>query len=328
MRIIDLTTAEERAESAQPSGYNAHRITEPPAAREEALAEIDTATESVGMVRLLLDAGRLDRHMLEQALAATARALRGARGAIASGAAVLALAAAAILLPVSTPAAQAAEGPEPDPTPAPTAAAAVYPVVLDRAFPTVTIRATTRATTPSGLHCASVWATSARPLQLGPGLLGHACSYSRTVPVRATLDGRALPLGRTRVSIVDDADPLGSLPQTAFLDARRPSRFGVGTWTDAGQGYLVVAAPIRMYSPAAARWLPQQQAPVQVQELTRRGWRVRATLTSRNGVAYGTLYLGPGAHTVRVARPAGATVWATTGTTRRIDLLTEPLGVI
>lgn len=210
--------------------------------------------------------------------------------------------------------ARAAEAPQPDP------AVSVVRVVLSG--PTVAV--TVRGVVTGAWGCLDAWG----PTSYGLGYVGHGCGYGPVVAVTARLDARFVPLGRSVLRLTDEADPLG-VAQAVALDARRPSRFGVGTWVDMGQGQLYVSAPIYAYTASRGGWTPQRYSPVQVQERVAGRWVVRATLTSTaQGVASGVVNLGGGVHVVRVARPAGVTVWSTTGTTRVVNLLTEPIDVI
>jgi hypothetical protein len=215
--------------------------------------------------------------------------------------------------------AEAAEAPQPDPV-----AVRTVPVVLSSAYVTVGIPVTTRNLTPRGLHCSSVWSTT----QL-PAYLGRACSLSASFTVPVTLDARQLPLGRSTVRYTDDVAPMDSPVGTVTLVARRPTKFGLGMWADLGSGQVFVSAPVRMYSPAAGRWLPQNLAPVYVQEYTARGWvRVATLTTNRLGIAAGVVTTGGGVFRMRVVRPVGATVTAATGTTRTVVVTTEPLDIV
>jgi hypothetical protein len=215
--------------------------------------------------------------------------------------------------------AEAAEAPQPDPV-----AVRTVPVVLSSAYVTARIPVTTRNLTPRGLHCSSVWSTT----QL-PAYLGRACSLSASFTVPVTLDARQLPLGRSTVRYTDDVAPMDSPVGTVTLVARRPTKFGLGMWADLGSGQVFVSAPVRMYSPAAGRWLPQNLAPVYVQEYTARGWvRVATLTTNRYGIAAGVVTTGGGVFRMRVVRPVGSTVTAATGTTRTVVVTTEPLDII
>jgi hypothetical protein len=224
-----------------------------------------------------------------------------------------------VVAPVGGGRAEAAEAPQPDPV-----AVRTVPVVLSSAYVTARIPVTTRNLTPRGLHCSSVWSTT----QL-PAYLGRACSLSASFTVPVTLDARQLPLGRSTVRYTDDVAPMDSPVGTVTLVARRPTKFGLGMWADLGSGQVFVSAPVRMYSPAAGRWLPQNLAPVYVQEYTARGWvRVATLTTNRYGIAAGVVTTGGGVFRMRVVRPVGSTVTAATGTTRTVVVTTEPLDII
>jgi hypothetical protein len=148
--------------------------------------------------------------------------------------------------------------------------------------------------------------------------------------VTARLDARYVPVGRSTVQVTDDGDPLGTFPVAVTLDARRASRFGLGTWTDEGNGQVYVSAPVRMYSPAAGRYVPQSAAPVRVQELVAGRWVTVATLvTNRYGIAGGYVTTGGGVFRMRVQRPQGAKRRKAasppgSGETRRPSLSTAP----
>jgi hypothetical protein len=199
------------------------------------------------------------------------------------------------------------------------AAPATVRVVLGAAPVTVWVWATVYTETAPGWRCASVW--SAR------GRVGGTCSIGRMFPIPVRIDPRTFPAGRTFAQVVDDATDVAVSNVT--IDARRPSRFGRGTWMDLGRGDEFVSAPLAAYTASVGAWTPQRYSPVQVQELVAGRWVVRATLTTTaRGVASGVVHLGGGVHRVRVVRPAGATVWSTRGTTRMLVVTTEPLDVI
>lgn len=263
------------------------------------------------------DADKAAAGMVSEGLARHQRLLR----ALASGA-LMALAAVGIVLAPSgtghaeaatVPAVASIEAPEPDFPPAVT-----YPVTLGARPVTVYVRASVYAPVARGWYCGSVYTAAGR--------IGGTCSIASTFPIPVTIDPRAFPVGRTFAQVVDDATDTAVANIT--FDARRPSRFGVGTYLDRGQGDLEVHVPVYLYS-AARGWVPQVQSPVQIQELTRRGWRTRATLTTNPpGLASGIVHLGGGRHIIRAVRPAGATVWGTTGQNRLVTVTTEPLDVV
>lgn len=324
--LIDLTGGDaDSAKNVQPSGYNPHRITEPPvdadAAAELVRLELADVATDLTMLRLQSDAGELTRNRLDETLARTARILRG----LAAGFAVLGIAAAA-LLASPAPRAAATEAPEPDPVAVVAQPAAS--VVLDRQRVIVRLRVTTRNVTPAGRFCGSVWAGTSRGLQIS----GRACSYVPTFTIVAALDARYVPLGRSRLVVTDDVAPLTTTPATVTLTARRPSRFGRGVWTPTQYGDgLTVYAPLYAYTPAVGRWTPQQSSPVRVEERIAGRWVLRATATTNSrGIALVTVIIGGGPHTMRVRRLQGATVEPTAGTAHDFCLVPTdvPDGVI
>jgi hypothetical protein len=152
--------------------------------------------------------------------------------------------------------------------------------------------------------------------------LGRACSRYATFTVPVVL-GRYTPLGRSILAVTDDVAPMNTTPARVTLEVRRPSRFGAGTWTPTywGDG-LTVSAALYAYTPALGAWTPQKSSPVQVQELRAGRWVTVATLTTNSrGVFTGSVTLGGGLHTVRVARVQGATVTATVGTAHTFYLV-------
>lgn len=337
---IDLTGTENwgdrnRAENIQPGGY---RPLYQQQMRDSQRTALEYAAEGLGDMRLAADilvapVNDATREVLAEQISREATRLQRLLRALASGALVTALAVGALVAGsgaspasaavvagktwTSAPAIPAAEAPSPDPA----ASGITYRVTLDRAVVTLAVPFVTsrrvQGGATGGQFCGSVW--------LNGSPVGYTCSMARTFTVRARLDAAALPVGRSTLWLVDEG---AGTAVSATFEARRPSRFTKGTWTDRGAGDVWVAAPIQMYSPAAGRWLPQQASPVYVQELTRRGWRTRATLTSVNGVAAGVVHLGGGVRTVRVVRPEGKTVTATTGATRRVDVTEVPFNVI
>jgi hypothetical protein len=325
-RTIDLTDGKgkHRAEDTLPGGFIPSHLAAP-MLRGSAATSLEYAATELGGIRLAADVladphGGLPGGDLAAAreIAETATRLQRLLRALAAGAL------AALVLTVGLAAgpsqrAEAAEAPQPDPV-----AVRTVPVVLSSAYVTARIPVTTRNLTPRGLHCSSVWSTT----QL-PAYLGRACSLSASFTVPVTVDARQLPLGRSTVRYTDDVAPMDSPVGTVTLVARRPTAFGLGMWADLGSGQVFVSAPVRMYSPAAGRWLPQNLAPVYVQELTARGWvRVATLTTNRLGVAAGVVTTGGGVFRMRVARPVGSTVTAATGTTRTVVVTTEPLDIV
>ena len=222
--------------------------------------------------------------------------------------------------------ASAIEVPQPDP--APVAAAAVassvtYRVVLDRPVVTLAVPVTTTKRVDGGatggLYCASVW-NDVIPL-------GHACSTTPRVTVSVFVDAVGVKLGRSALYLVDEG--AGRVVR-ATLDARRPSRFGVGLYEDLQDGGLFVRAPLMHYSPAARAWVPSKLSPVAVQIWTKRGWRTKATLTTNaQGVASGVVELGAGRFKLQLVRVDGATVLGAKGRVRTVTVtatLPPPLG--
>lgn len=311
-----------------PGGYDAHAVTEPPAvdhtADEAAAVHLENARAAVSaelarhtlsdvatdltMMRMLREGGNLPDEKLDGALARSARTLR----ALAAGLVVAALAAVALVVAAPAQHAAAAEAPEPNPV--------TVSVVLSASTVRGAVPVTAVSATPAGFHCASVWG----PTSYGRGLVGRACSRSPRFVVPVTLTARFVPPGRSTMAVTDDVDPLGTYPQVVNVIARRPSRFGTGTWIPMPQGQLYVSAPLNAWTPSVGRLTPQTYSPMQVQELVAGRWVVKATFnTGATGVASGVVYLGGGVHVVRVARQRGATVTATNGTTRTFVLPCE-----
>jgi hypothetical protein len=314
-RTIDLTDSKgkHRAEDTLPGGFIPSHLAAP-MLRGSAATSLEYAATELGGIRLAADVladphGGLPGGDLAAAreIAETATRLQRLLRALAAGAL------AALVLTVGLAAgpsqrAEAAEAPQPDPV-----AVRTVPVMLGAAPVTVYVRASVYTPTARGWWCASVWTARGR--------IGGTCSISASFPVPVTIDPRTFPVGRTFAQVVDDATDVAVSNVT--LDARRPSRFGRGTWTPTyyGDG-LTVTAPLYAYTPALGRWTPQNASPVQVQERINGRWVVRATLTTnRAGIAAGSVILGGGLHTVRVARVSGRTVWSTVGTARTFYLV-------
>jgi hypothetical protein len=162
------------------------------------------------------------------------------------------------------------------------------------------------------------------------GRIGGTCSIGATFPIPVRIDPRTFPTGRTFAQVVDDASDVAVSNVT--IDARRPSRFGVGTWTPTQYGDgLTVSARLYAYTPALGAWTPQQASPVKVQEFRGGRWvTVAKATTNRRGVFLVTFIIGGGPHTLRVRRDTGATVAATNGTARHFYLYPTdvPDGVI
>jgi hypothetical protein len=154
-----------------------------------------------------------------------------------------------VVAPVGGGRAEAAEAPQPDPV-----AVRTVPVVLSSAYVTVPVRGVIRGR----WGCVDAWG----PTAYGVGYVGRGCGYGPVVTVTARLDARFVPLGRSVLRLTDEANPLGAPAQAVTLDARRPSRFGVGTWTPTyyGDG-LTVTAPLYAYAPALGRLTPQNATP-------------------------------------------------------------------
>jgi hypothetical protein len=282
-----------------------------------ASAALDDSANDLGLVRMELAMGTtMSTSHLDAVLASAIRTMRAAGQALAGGAAVITLAVAGLVfLPGATPHAAAMEAPQPDPTPVTLRVVLAGPVV------TVRVPVSPRTYTAGFGWCASVWSRQ--------GFAGRACSPYPSFTVVARLDARYVPVGRSTVQVTDDGDPLGTFPVAVTLDARRASKFGLGTWTDEGNGQVYISAPVRMYSPVAGRYVPQSAAPVRVQELVAGRWVTVATLvTNRYGIAGGYVTTGGGVFRMRVQRPQGATVTAVTGTTRTVAVTDEPLDVI
>jgi hypothetical protein len=314
---IDLTDGNDKGRHVQPQGFIPSHLAEPMLrdSRATTLRYIEGGLDGIQLAAHLL-ATPLDegtRERVSTDIAAEAGRLRRLVKALAAGALAALVLTVGLAAGPSAGSAQAAEGPEPDPVAA-VAAPATVRVTLGAAGATARVRVTTPNVTPRGLHCASVWS----PVSF----LGRACSRYATFTVPVAL-GRFTPLGRSILAVTDDVAPMNTTPARVVLEVRRPSRFGAGTWTPTywGDG-LTVSATLYAYTPAAGAWTPQRNSPVKVQELRAGRWVTVATLTTNSrGVFTGSVTLGGGLHTVRVARPQGATVTATVGTAHTFYLV-------
>jgi hypothetical protein len=137
--------------------------------------------------------------------------------------------------------AEAAEGPQPDPVAAVTSQ---------------TVRVTLGAAPVTAWVRASVYTGRAR-LVVCLGVVGSR-THRRHLLHRAHVPDpgqdrpRTFPVGRTFAQVVDDATDVAVSNVT--IDARRPSRFGVGTWTPTQYGDgLTVSARLYAYTPALGR---------------------------------------------------------------------------
>jgi hypothetical protein len=313
---IDFTDGAARAKRILPGGFVPSHLAAP-MLRNSRTTALEYAAEGLGDIRL--SAACMDGPLAARIEVEATRLQRLVK-ALASGALVAAfLAAGLVVAGPPTGNADAAEALQPDPVAAVSAPTTVR-MTLGAAGTTARIRVTTPHMTPRGYHCASVWS----PVSF----LGRACSRYATFTVPVVL-GRYTPLGRSILAVTDDVAPMNTTPARVTLEVRRASRFGVGYFEDRGRGDLAVRVPVFLYSPAVGRWVPQVQSPVQVQERVGGAWRVRATLTTNPpGLAVGVVHLGGGIHIIRVVRPSGRTVWATTGRVHVFNLLTEPVDVI
>lgn len=210
---------------------------------------------------------------------------------------------ASILSPTS---AHAIEGPEPDPV----------TIRVSMSAPAVRISVPVTTGTRVGRNrCASVWGLAEH--------LGSACATTAVVHVPVTIDTATWPMGQTTIWASDDRGRWSPV----IVDARPPSRFGLGTWTDLGSGNLSVRAPLFMRSQATGKWVARPGAVVQVQKLVRGRWvLVKSLKTSRSGVAFGIVAIGGGIFYVRVVAQADWRAWSTAGTKRREVVTTEPIG--
>jgi hypothetical protein len=163
-----------------------------------------------------------------------------------------------VVAPVGGGRAEAAEAPQPDPV-----AVRTVPVVLSGPTVAVPVRGVIRGR----WGCLDAWG----PTAYGVGYVGRGCGYGPVVTVTARLDARFVPLGRSVLRLTDEANPLGAPAQAVTLDARRPSRFGVGTFLDMGSGDLWLSATLYAYTPAVGGLTPQRYSPVRVQELVAAG---------------------------------------------------------
>lgn len=119
-------------------------------------------------------------------------------------------------------------------------------------------------------------------------------------------------------------------PEPDPSPAKHATRFGKGTWLDACNGDLLVAAPLAELFPGVG-WQASPDLPVQVQEFSvKRGrWVIRKVmLTNARGVAVSVVHIGGGIKTVRVV--ATETPWTlrATGTTRKVNVTTEPCDIV
>jgi hypothetical protein len=222
----------------------------------------------------------------------------------------LALAFVAAILTTAPPA-RAVESPEPDPA---------FTLRVKLSTPTVKISVPVPTTAPVGrVRCAGVW---------GAGrYLGGACAKTAVVRVPVTLVSRTWPLGQTTIWLSDESSR-GGRWVPAVVDARMPSQFGVGTWTDLGRGDLAVRAPLKMRDRVTGQWVARPGAVVQVQKLVRGRWVLVGKMkTSKAGVAAKTFHIGGGIFWVRVVAQADWKTWSTAGTKRKKVVTTEPLDV-
>jgi hypothetical protein len=289
----------------------------------DTLATLDVieAHEHLQATRLLSDAGALTEDETRSGLTAVSGKLANAIRLLAGGpgaAGALAALLVAVGLVVAGPTAgqaQAMEAPQPDPA---MVAARTVSVILDRTYVRVQVPVTTYNVTPRGLKCATVWG----PTSYGQGFLARACSLASSYTVPVTLDARYVPLGRSSLRYTDDVAPMDSPVGTVTLVARRPSKFGLGTWTPTQYGDgLTVTARLYAYTPALGAWTPQNASPVAIQELRAGRWvTVAKATTNRRGVFLVTFIIGGGPHTLRVHRDPGATVEPTNGTARTFTL--------
>jgi hypothetical protein len=270
--VNDIDLTDSRAEDVQPQGFVPSHLALP-ALRDR--SNRDTALEyaavELGEVRVM--AALLDGPIAEGIGVSATRLQRLLRALAAGTLAAVALTVGLAAGPGSS-SAEAAEAPQPDPAAAVSVGVRTVPVVLSSAVVTARIPVTTTHVTPAGYHCAAVF--SARL-----GFVGRACSLLPSFTVAVRLDARAVPVGRSTLTVVDDVAPFDGLPATVTLVARRPSRFGTGTWTPTyGATALTVTAPLLMYSPAAGAVAAAATSPVQVQELRAGRWVTVATLTT------------------------------------------------
>jgi len=213
---------------------------------------------------------------------------------LAAGGAALALAGVAVLAPTGTPAAEAAVVP-------------TAPVRVVISGPTARVSVTalsTAAETGSGGHGLAVsvagitlWGCS-RTAGMGPQM----------VTVAGTVRSAALTLGSSSVLVTDIGDGTYRLVPATVL---RQSQV---TATAAGYpGGLVVTGRAAHYDPRTGGYAGDVASPVRVQVSTLGGWVTVQTLTTAvDGTVVGVVTIPAGVHSVRLVRPAGATVTGAT----------------
>jgi hypothetical protein len=335
-RVLDTTAPNPNWRQALPAG----EYTSPPLPLDtQAALEMVEAHEQLQMTRVLDDAGVLAADDRRTSLATVSGKVGKAIAMLTGGAlAAGAISAGMLATGAGISSAQAAMEPkgktwtsapasapaihdvEPDPAPG-AATGVVSPVVtVTVASRTVRVRipVTTRSTL-GGLHCASVWG----PGEDGRSWVADGCSALASFPITVTLDARYLPLGRSYVSITDDANPSATYPQTVALQTKLVSRFGVGIWADRGNGTVAATIPVQNYSPAAGTWIPTNGAPVQVQRwiggAIGGAWvTVAHGLTHRNGIAYIAVPTGAGLIKLHAVRPATSTYTGHVGSDRYV----------
>jgi hypothetical protein len=238
----NTTNGARRAEDILPGGFVPSHLAKPMlrAASTTQLEYVAEGLLDISVASALLSGPIEDaanRHKLADDIHTESRRLYRLVKALAAGALGLAVLAGVVLSPAGGSTAQAAEGPEPDPVAAVSAPATVR-VTLGAAPVTVWVRATVYTEKAPGWFCASVWTARGR--------VGGTCSIGRTFPIPVTIDPRTFPVGRTFAQVVDDATDVAVSNVT--IDARRPSRFGQGTWLDLGRGDEFVSAPLAAYT--------------------------------------------------------------------------------
>lgn len=275
-------------------------------ASERAAQHVGDARETLALARLATDAGVLDPGTLRFLLGQLGGQLRNTAALLRAGAAVLALAAVATVLPVGgAPHAEAAVIWSPP----------LVHVTVDRPSVRFSVPVMVDWANVAGLYSASVWLPRGGQLVLG-GVASSRTGLTLSVPV--VVDARTFPVGRSKVWVQDDAD--GDL-RPVVVEALRPSRVLRPFVADALAGRLYVAVSVQHYSPAGGTWTGSKLSPLQVQVLHGRTWRTVATITSdTTGHAYGFVPVGAGRWYVRLVRPQGATVGAAVSPVVRVTV--------
>jgi methionine-rich copper-binding protein CopC len=140
---------------------------------------------------------------------------------------------------------------------------------------------------------------------------GHGASKTADVVVRVTLATKYLTPGTQNELVVQD-DVTGDW-STLPLDVRRRSRLTLTHAAPQTGGTLLVRGLLRHYSLEAGRFVPSRKSPIRVQQLVNGRWLTLAdAATNPSGMVGVAVRPLPGHVVLRLSRPTGATVTATT----------------